>query len=267
MISFNYLGNMGRLGNQLFQYASLKGIAKKRGYDFIIPPKKVFGSIDFNVRNSNSSIYDCFDLPDFNVGITNYTGLSESTFGFDENIYNNCPDNVDLVGYFQTEKYFKHIEHEIRKDLKFKQNIFETSKDIFEKMFPNKHVISLHIRRGDYLSNANYSILGNNYYENALNYFDSDIPVIVFSDDPVWCKEQDIFQSDRFFISEGGDTAIDLCLMSMCSYHIIANSSYSWWGSYLSKSKKTIAPKNWFEGDLKITHTLKDLYLEEWTIL
>ena len=120
MISFNHLGNLGRLSNQMFQYASLKGIAKKHGYEYSIPPKQVFGSIDSNVKSSDTTIYDCFILSKCNQLITQNQILQECGYEFDQNIFDSCPDNVDLFGYFQSEKYFKHIEDEIRKDFTFK---------------------------------------------------------------------------------------------------------------------------------------------------
>jgi hypothetical protein len=267
MISFNQIGNLGRLGNQMFQYASLKGIAKRRGYEFVVPPKEVFGNIDINVRGSDTSIYECFELSELNFGISKYPRLSESTFGLDNNIYYNCPDNVDLVGYFQCEKYFEHIEDEIRKDFTFKKEISELSHEIFSQLFGDNQVISLHIRRGDYLTNPNHPVQTLDYYEKSLSNFNEDLPVIIFSDDPQWCNRQELFEPDRFFISEGGDTKVDLCLMSLCSYHIIANSSYSWWGSYLADSKKTIAPSNWFGEELAKEKNTENLYRKNWIVI
>jgi hypothetical protein len=267
MLSFNHLGNLGRLGNQMFQYASLKGIANRRNYDFVIPPREVFGNIDAAVRSSDTCIYDCFDLSTTKQGITQYPRLSESTFGFDENIYYNCPDNIDLVGYFQCEKYFEHIQEDILNDFTFNSNIREVSEKFFFELFETQDTISLHIRRGDYISNPNHPVQSLDYYQRALSYFDENLPVIIFSDDPEWCNNQEIFESDRFFISEGGDSRVDLSLMSLCSYHIIANSSYSWWGSYLAKSKKTIAPSNWFGDELKKTKDTKELYRKDWIII
>lgn len=66
MLSFNHLGNLGRLANQMFQYASLKGIAKNRGYDFAIPPREVFGQQDNNVKNSDVILYDVFNIENTN---------------------------------------------------------------------------------------------------------------------------------------------------------------------------------------------------------
>jgi len=114
------------------------------------------------------------------------------------------------------------------------------------------------------------------YYEEALTYFPDDMPVLVFSDSIEWCKDQDIFAPDRFMFSEPEDVYddgalvpyIDLCLMSLCSHAIIANSSMSWWGAWLQSNphKRVIAPKMWF-GSAYQFHNTKDLYCDDWTVL
>ena len=106
----------------MFQYASLKGIARNREYDFCIPPREFFGRNDLNVRNSDMSLYDVFDLENRNkVGAVRQGVFQERTHMFDEDLFEKCPDNVDLFGYFQTEKYFRNIENEIRQDFSFKK--------------------------------------------------------------------------------------------------------------------------------------------------
>jgi hypothetical protein len=248
----------------MFQYAAIKGIAANREFEFCLPPREVFGIKDPMVKNSDTNLYDCFLLSPFNKQISNNQTYVEQTFAFDENLFNNCPDNLDLIGYFQTEKYFKHIEDEIRKDFTFSSDVLNPSKEQFESVFGDSEVISLHVRRGDYVGHSAHPVQSIEYYEQALSRFDSDIPVLVFSDDPDWCMNT--FTDDRFSVSQTGDTRIDLCLMSMCDYHIIANSSYSWWGSWLAKSKKTIAPSNWFSGELS-HKDIKDIYCEGWEII
>jgi len=265
MLSFNSLGNLGRLANQMFQYASVKGIAMNRGYEFCIPPKDVFGNRDNNVRTSDVTIYDCFSLSEVKKSTIRNPLVQESGFHFDENIFTNCPDNVDLFGYFQSEKYFKHIESDIRKDFTFNDNLLEICNSFVKENFPDTDIISLHIRRGDYVSNPNHPVQTLDYYKEALNKM-PNLPVIVFSDDHEWCKQQDLFSSDRFSVSEGNSTDADLCLMSLCNYHIIANSSFSWWGAWLAKSEKVVAPRNWFGGDC-LTKNTKDLYLSDWEII
>lgn len=268
MLCFNSIGNLGRLGNQMFQYASLKGIARNRGYDFSIPPRSYFGVNDDNVRNSDYILYDLFDIEDNNqMDLQNFPRLHERMFNFDEELYVNCPDNVDLFGYYQCEKYFENIEDEIRKDFTFKSEILESSEECFNQIFGKQEVISLHVRRGDYVTNPNHSLQTIDYYNTALSNFDENLSVIIFSDDVEWCDNQEIFKPDRFFISNTKDTRIDLCLMAMCTYHIIANSSYSWWGSYLAKSKKTVAPSDWFGGELKETKNIEDIYRKDWIVI
>jgi hypothetical protein len=267
MLSFNRLGNLGRLANQMFQFAALKGIAKNRSLEWCIPPKEIFGINDHLVNNSDTNLYDCFILSELNIGIlSNNKSVVESTFSFDQELFNNCDENTDLIGYFQTEKYFKHIEDEIRKDFTFKSEIFDVSREKYDMVFPHTEVISLHIRRGDYVNSSAHPVQSLEYYEKSLDLLNKNIPVIIFSDDPDWCASQELFESDRFLISETNDTKMDLCLMSFCDYHIIANSSFSWWGSWLSNSKKTIAPKKWFSGELETKDTV-DLYLPNWEIL
>ena len=249
MISFNNLGNLGRLANQMFQYASLKGIARHRGYDFCIPPRTVFGQKDPMVKNSEMNIYDVFDIESKNtLGLLPNRVLMERMHTFDQELFVNCPDDIDLFGYYQTEKYFKHIEDEIREDFTFSEELYETCDTFIKENFTYRDVISLHIRRGDYVSNPNHPVQSLEYYRKALAKL-PDLDVMVFSDDPEWCSQQELFSSDRFAIAEGNSPDADMCLMSLCKYHIIANSSFSWWGAWLAKSEKVIAPRNWFAGD------------------
>ena len=121
MIGYNALGQLGRLGNQMFQFAALKGIAKNRGYQFCLPPsqnKEEYKDhqlfIPF-VLGDTSPLNIQFIDPDRPV-------VQEAGFLFDENLFNNCPDWVDIRGFFQTEKYFKHIRDNLLQDFKFKDN-------------------------------------------------------------------------------------------------------------------------------------------------
>ena len=158
---------------------------------------------------------------------------------------------------------YKRQEKDIRKDFSFKDEIQEECSDLI-KQFTNP--IALHIRRGDFVwNNKNHPPLSLDYYKSALELFDSDREVIIFSDDTEWCKEQELFEDDRFAVAEGGDQFYDLCLMSMCDDFIIANSTFSWWGAWLGNRGKVIAPKKWFGETLG--HDTKDLYCKGWKIL
>ena len=263
MLASNYLGRLGRLGNQMFQYASLRGIAARRGYDFGIPPS------NFDDEWTTHQLFQVFELPHLPKQNIKYLDgghapvAQETCFEFDQLLFDQCPNDISLWGFFQSEKYFKHIEESIKEDFTFQEHILEPCKGIVEG-FDNP--ISLHVRRTDYLTNnANHHNLGLDYYEEALSHFDSDRQVIVFSDDPLWCHDEALFGDDRFMISESADNTIDLCLMTFCSDYIIANSSFSWWGAWLSHnpSPKVIAPKKWF-GPNNEYKNLKDLRPPTW---
>ena len=266
MLANDDLGNLGRLGNQMFQYASLRGIAAKHNYDYCLPPTEIVGTRDPNVGSSDIDIFRCFNIPDAPRYVTNFPKVMESTFMLCPNLWQNCPDNISLHGYFQTEKYFKHIEYDIIEAFTFVDDFRIPTEESFKKNFGDAEVISVHLRRGDYLKYPNHPVQELNYYAKGLSKLPSDIPVMVFSDDIEWCEEQDIFKGDRFFLAKGNNTAVDLCLQSLCTYHIIANSSFSWWGSWLAKSKKTIAPSVWFAGPNK-DRDLSHLYISDWIII
>lgn len=260
MIGFNHLGRHGRLGNQMFQYAGLRGIAAKHGYEFCIPPS------DFKDEWTDHQLFEAFKL----TGLTNIAMcpgpyVQEASFAFDQNLFDNIPDGHNVYGYLQTTKYFDHIEKEIREDFQFKNDIYNPCKEMIDSV---ENPIALHVRRGDYLQNSdNHPPCSQEYYDAALAKFDSDRMVIVFSDDPDWCKEQ--FTEDRFLVSEGGDNLADLCMMSLCSDFIIANSSFSWWGSWLSENpnKRIIAPSKWFGTGYTSAHDTSDLYCNNWEII
>lgn len=240
MLSFNYLGHLGQLGNQMFQYAAIRGISEYHGYDYMLPKKNHMNKI---------SLYDCFDLPNLDKKIqdwSSFTARSPKNPNYDEDFLVNCPEETDLFAYFASEKYFKHAEDLVREDYKFKKTIIDTANLYYDKMFYHNDVISLHIRRTDSLNHDIIRSLDLSYYEKCLGCFESFLPVFVFSDDIEWCKSQDLFSGPRFKFSENNNNFVDMCLMSMCKYHIIANSSFSWWGAWLAKSKKVIAPKEWY---------------------
>ena len=246
----------------MFQYASLKGIANNRNLQYCIPPREVFGQLDANVRADGQNLYDIFDIESKNtVQLLQQRVYGERFFHFDPELFGECPDNVDLQGYYQSEKYFKHIRDEIKKDFTFKEDLLKQCKE-----FVTGDMISLHIRRGDYVTNPNHPTQTLDYYAEALSNLPSDLPVAIFSDDAAWCKQQQLFAGDRFLIAEGNSADCDLCLMTLCKYHIIANSSFSWWGAWLADSKKVIAPKNWFGGAC-VNKKTKDIYCEDWKVI
>ena len=262
MIGHNHLGKNGRFGNQMFQYAATKGIAANRGVDFCIPPGPVNDG-EFNDEENQHKLFMAFQLSSIKeVNMFPAPYRQEESFNFDEDLFNNCEDNVNLYGYLQSEKYFKHIETEIRKDFIWRDDVWNTCKEIFDEIIPDGEAISLHVRRTDQVTKSKYHpVQPNSYYEKALAKL-PDVPVIVFSDEPEWCKTQEIFESDRFLISDSSDNIHDMCLMSMCKYQIIVNSSYSWWGAWLSGSENVIAPTVWFGEEAGLDD--KDIVPDRW---
>ena len=171
-----------------------------------------------------------------------------------------CPDllhcdNCYLQGYWQTEKYFAKVANQVRMDFTFRQPLNAIDMALANKLTKEKSV-SVHIRRGDYIKErrrADYEVCTAEYYRRAVAYIQAhvDSPVFyVFSDDPTWGQEQNIFPKDTIFVSghEGADAYIDMQLMSLCCHHVIANSSFSWWGAWLGQHENTItlAPSTWF---------------------
>ena len=285
MLAFNELGNNGRLGNQMFQYAALRGIAANKGYEWCIPP---FGI----PRIDNYSLANCFKMQ--NVGSNNQRILDnghapvvvERQFHYDDELRKLCPNDVSIHGFFQTAKYFAGIEDSIREDFTFHDEILGPCQEMISSL--DETPLFLHVRRGDpNLVDArgfkwSYTQCSSQhppqpleYYEEALKLFPEETPVVVFSDSPEWVKEQEFFEADRFLISEpeekypdGSYTPyVDLCLMSLCSGAIIANSSLSWWGAWLQNGRGTVvAPKMWFGPDYADKDT-SDLYCEHWKVI
>ena len=275
-ISYNHLGSNGRLGNQMFQYAALRGIATNRGFDWLIPPPDSYG-------DSNYGLFDCFKMSSVkeeNFGYLNAQSISSNQFHFSEDFFNTCPDNVNLHDYFTTEKYFDNVKDIIREDFAFKDEILEPCKEVIDQL---DNPIFMHLRRGDYAVNPSaHPMCPIEYYEEALTHFPEDRCVIVFSDDIGWCREQSFFDSDRFMLSEfderypqtcdtlqGRQQALipyfDLCMMTLCTGGIIANSTMSWWGAWLMKNKTQaiIYPTRWF-GSYYDHYIMDDLCPQDW---
>ena len=259
--SFNHLGNHGHLGNQMFQYAFLLGMSAKHNRPFCIPHEAVFGKHYYQKLRSN--IYDAFDIDPVR-GISSFPTLPEKHFHFDEDLFENPPaHDTNFVGFYQSEKWFAHVPDLIRKEFTFKSHYREVAEEMRKHL--SGDIISLHIRRTDYINNANHDTITMEYYEEALKHVPDNCKVIIFTDDPEWAKVQPLFPDDRFFVSETDCPYTDMCLMSLCDYHILANSSFSWWGAWLANSKKVICTKNWFGPGLN--HDTKDIYCEGWVKL
>jgi len=275
-IGYNRLGSNGRLGNQMFQYAGLRGIADNRKFDWMIPRPENYG-------DSNYGLFDCFEMinvKEENFGMINGQNVATGQFHFNQDFFDRCPDNVNLHDYFQSPKYFSNIEDQIREDFTFKAEILDPCQEIMSDL---ENPIFIHVRRGDYVNSQNaHPVCPVEYYKEALTHFDDEVPVLIFSDDIDWCQEQELFAGDRFMLSEynekypqscdtndGKQNALipyfDMCMMTLCSGGIMANSSMSWWGAWLisNPTKPIVAPKQWF-GEQYKDYNMNDLRPEGW---
>jgi len=254
----NNLGKNGHLGNQMFQLSSLIGIANNLNYEWVIPP-------EYHANDPLSNIYQCFDM---NIDITKKIILNptyvfnERYYHFDEEFYNQCSDNTDLNGYFQSYKYFEKYREELLSLFSFKEYIVSQGNSIMSELDSQK-TVAIHVRRSDYTQLAEWHTnLGLDYYSRAIENF-SDYKKIVLSDDIEWCMTQEIFK-DAYFV-KSLNPYVDFYIMTMCNGNIIANSSFSWWGAWLNKNndKIVVAPQNWF-GPSNAHNDTKDLTPEEW---
>jgi len=240
MISYNSIGQNGRLGNQMFQYASLKGIATNRNFQYSIPPHGN-GLVKYFTLSP-----DCVLETKIQDGV-----LNERFFHFDDQLFNNCPDNVDLNGYFQSYKYFDNIKNVLLEDFSFKKK--------YTKPFEN--YIAIHVRRTDYVSQQNFHpVCDISYYQQALSIINKKHPIVVVSDDIEWCKNN--IGADLYSDKKQDE---DLFIMMNATHNIIANSSFSWWGAWLNQNKEKIvvAPKNWF-GPAYSHYNMNDIRPPEW---
>lgn len=239
-----YIHPVGGLGNMFFHIASIWSLAKDNGDELCLlnVDKKINDLINDNrcdLKHAEKYKYIFNRFPQSNVNINN---ILEYQFQYVPLQYKS---EYKYVGYFQSEKYFKHKRTEILNLLRNSDENFETINK-YSYLFGN---ISLHVRRGDYVKMYSTVHIPQTaeYYNNALSLLPKDMKVLIFSDDMNWCKKT--FIGERFVFVDEIDY-IAIYLMSKMKHHIIANSSFSWWGAWMSEydDKIIIAPKIWFGG-------------------
>ena len=255
---------MGGLGNQLFQIATATNMAINNG------AMATFSSETHMLENQGNHASTYQDNIFRNISLVAakipYSNLyREPSFEYQKIEY--TKDSC-LFGYFQSEKYFSENEKAIRELFTMDRNTSEYLAEKYGHLFDGpKKLVSVHVRRGDYLRLSEFHhVCTLDYYKKAMEKF-SDVIYVVFSDDLMWCKLNLPLGEDYVF-AEGNKDFQDLYLMSLCDHHIIANSSFSWWGAWLNESdeKKVIAPRKWF-GPKNAGKNTKDLYCEGWELL
>ncbi len=276
----------GGLGNQLFQYAfgraaSLKleaplglDVSNYKNPDKTDTPRKY----QLDVFNIQADIVAHKEMNKVDAAMKFVkrikAKIKNTTNPYSNYIFNpndfNLKDGDCIEGYWQSEKYFKDIETTLRHDLKLKNKLGEKAsvfRDRIKQIRDNGGVVaSLHIRRGDYITdkyaNVYHGVLDLSYYQRAISTIQAKLcnkPLVlfVFSDDVSWVKEN--LKTDTPYICISRPEILDyeeLILMSLCDHNIIANSSFSWWGAWLNsnKNKIVIAPKNWVKNPLANTN-------------
>lgn len=277
---------IGGLGNQMFQYAAGRALALRRGVDFRIDPRA------FSNYKTHAFGMACFQA-ELNIAPSRllpnppaegrlqrwFRGFlpgplkvfTERGFTFDANVLA-LPDNTYLDGYWQTENYFSDFADAIRADFTVRHAPSEANRRWLEQI-AGTHSVSLHIRRGDYVSNpsaaAVHGICDLAYYERAVAHIrvatGIDPVLYVFSDDLDWVAANLKLPYPMHLVRDN-DAATnyeDLRLMTACRHHVIANSSFSWWGAWLDgrPDSITVAPARWFASG---TPDARDLIPQRW---
>jgi len=271
----------GGLGNQMFQYALGKCLALKHNTTLKLyvgflsqkpkNPHYTLRDYELNLLNieenfaSEEEVIHLFNAkPRLSVRLLyrllhkpipyfKRPSIKELSTSFDENIFN-INNNSILVGYWQSEKYFKEIENIIRSEFTSKNRMSESGLTIL-KLIQSCNSIGVHFRRGDYVkdseTNKYHGVCSEQFYLDAFSYIVKQVeqPVFfMFSDDIEWVKENVRFNFQFYYVENTlKNKQEDLWLMSACKHNIIANSSYSWWAAWLNSNpnKIVIAPAKW----------------------
>lgn len=238
---------IGRLGNSMFQIAAIIAYAKKYGYSWGVPGDQRESSI---LTHFGDKLPRCFErYPD-----QPRQAYEPKWFNYWE--IPNYGDSITLAGYFQSLKFFENVQDEVKR--------------VFALDITPINAVSIHVRRGDYVKHSNsFPPIGIEYITQAVTIMRQKTGAdnwIVFSDDPQWCRENIRIDGSVTFV-EGQNEKQDLALMASCSHHIIANSTFSWWGAYLGHNPERVvispSSKNWF-GPANPCYNPKDIIPENW---
>lgn len=283
----------GGLGNQLFQYSFGRFLSLKlntelkldiqTNYNYAGFTKRYLGLNHFNINAKIATLEEIRNCKLFeNEFLSRIERKSLQKFPFlnrryvVQNLYSinsyrqEYVDNCYYDGYWQSESFFKPGESVIKKDLEFKLQLNKNIVTSLEKI-DSRESVSLHIRRGDYLTRKAHRKLfakcSIEYYKQAIEFFNSKsnhFHYFVFSDEIEWAKDNFEGSQFSFIDSNLNFPEIDLFLMSRCKNNIIANSSFSWWGAWLNKNsdKIVIAPHQWYNG--KLNKIINQLIPSEW---
>jgi virulence-associated protein VapD len=283
----------GGLGNQMFQYAFGLSLSKKLNTSLyfdvsffkqsdngLTPRRYELDLFKSSVNIAGDKLINKFLRPNFiqkaikKTGINKSTIYRESSLRFTNEVFEVKPPAY-FVGFWQSEKYFNAVEDLIRNSFTPKPVLNQQSQKIADILTQQPNAVSIHVRRGDYVNskatNELHGVCSVNYYQNAIALIKEQIKdarFYLFSDDSEWVDEHLLPVIDNATLVQHNhdtDSWQDMALMSKCKHHIIANSSFSWWGAWLnpSKEKIVIAPATWFSTETDYLDT-QDLFPKSW---
>lgn len=271
------------MGNQMFQYALGRALSLRHNVPFKLDlsayqrdPKRVYSLGAFRIAEDFMTMADAQRVitapQDRSRPWWNQPVVVAPSFPYNDMVWQ-APADCYLVGYWQSERYFAAIADHIRSDFTLKAPLTGLNLILSREMAAVESV-SLHVRRGDYVSEARVAQLHGtcslDYYRRAVAHIAEHVerPVFyVFSDDPDWTRENLRLDFPTHYVTHNGTVPTeDLRLMSCCRHHIIANSSFSWWGAWLGHNpgKQVCAPARWFAG---YDHDTRDLVPANWVRL
>lgn len=268
MIIFERLGGWG-LANSLFQIAATVAAARLNNTSYAFPDNCSFR---FSRHNPNDRTKRLFkhELPWVNFEDISKVGFER--WGFGGVGFKPLPvtdKEMVIDGFFQTEKYFKNDRDEIIELFKLKDEHVEYIYNKYKHLL-NDNSCVIHVRRGDYATARELIILDIEYYKKAVELIGKDKQFIIFSDDINWCKSNFDFLHNKLFVEEQNDL-LELHIMSLFSNHIIANSTFSWWGAWMANNSNVIMPdpkNNWFSeqyyDEQKYNNNYEDLIPSNW---
>lgn len=286
---------IGGLGNQMFQYAAGRALALRRGVPLLLDLSD-FTGYQLHQGFELERVFSCrvdvatpqemrtvlgwqsprhvrrvISRPSLRF-LRNRSFIVEPHYHYWPRL-SEVPQPCYLRGYWQTERYFADELETIRADFTFCQPLTDSNIELAEEIRAT-NAVSLHVRRGDYVSNlkaqATHGVCSLDYYRAAIKYICDRVEApryFVFSDDMDWVRDnlKIIYPCHYVDHNRGMESFNDMRLMSLCRHHIIANSSFSWWGAWLNPraDKLVVAPKKWFAN----SNNTKDLLPTGWVAL
>jgi hypothetical protein len=227
------------LGNRLFIYAAALGASSLATTSNNSKSVIILPSHTENTVHGTKPIHNYFyrnGAKAQNIAIENKYSERPYHSGVYIPIPTTFSQNINLLidGFFQSEKYWLHIRQDIIDQYSCPDFLKDSYRSLYNLHNNNKHAF-IHIRRGDYLRLQHHNVNLDRYYRSALQLFPADTHFLIFSDDMNYCRNYALLKTRSVTFVDKSETEC-LWIMSLCSGAICANSSFSWWGSYLQQN-------------------------------